>query len=1012
MARLQGLLRCVAAASALACLALTAYSSDLNATAPLYSRTSWGVEHGFSGGPVHSISQTKDGYLWIGTEKGLFRFDGFNFRVVGQANSQGSASRAVQGLMADADGSLWIQQEDTTFLRYAEGKFEDILRDVVYPSDGVTSMCRGSDGEILFPAYSRGLLAYRRGRVRTVSVQTKLPGFLIISMAKTADGKIWLGTRDAGLFSLSNGRVSSFTEGLPDRKVNSLLPVRNGDLWIGTDGGAVRWDGVALTRIGIPRELEHAKVLAMMQDRQSNIWVSTASGLLRIDSKWSAVWEERWHAPGDPVTALFEDREGNVWVGVKDGIERFRQSAFFSYPLPEAPSSENDGPLYVDEEGRAWSSSQAGGLVWQRGTHLQRVSTSGLDKDGVYSVDGREDSLWIGRQRGGLTHLRYQDGLLNAETYTRAQGLAQDSIYAVHLSSDASVWAGSLTAGVSRFRNGRFTTYTAADGLASNTVTAIAEGLNGVMWFGTPNGLSELSAKGWSNYAGSEGLPPGGVNCLFVDSESMTWIGTGKGLASLRGTQITSYRGVADVLADEILGITEDRGGWLWVATAKHIFRIKRDSLLRSALDDGDLTIYGIADGLLGTEGVKRQRSAVRDSMGRIWFSTNRGICFVDPARLMNESIQLAVHIESISADGLPLQLGDKVTIPADRRRVTFGYVGLSLSSPEHVRFRYKLDGFDKDWTDPISAREAVYTNLSPGPYRFHVMASTVDGIWNNTDAAVGFQVEPALWQTWGFRFCLALTCLLGAAASYRLRLNQLSIRLKRRFDERLAERTRIAQELHDTLLQGFLGASMQVHVAAGRLPSSSPAMPPLARAIELMEQASRESRIALRGLRSPKNDSLNLGQAFSRIPEELNISADIQFRLTVEGEQEPLQPLLRDDVYRIGREALINAFCHSRATRIEVELEYAIKEFRLSVRDDGCGVDSQTLQSGREGHWGITGMRERAEAIGAKLSLRSSATAGTEVVLYVPGSVAFEAERSSGSRKRLRELFSGRAVK
>ncbi len=1006
------LARCFAAALALACFSPTANSLDLDAATSHYIRNDWGSEQGFPGGPVHAISQTKNGYLWIGTEKGLVRFDGFNFRVFDQTNSQGLLSRAVQGLTTDAEGNLWIQQQDTTLLRYSGGRFQDVLRDLVHPGNGVTSMCRGINGEIFFPAHSRGILAYGRGGVRTVSVQASLPGLLIISMAEMADGKLWLGTRDAGLFSLGQGQFASFAKGLPDKKINSLLAVNNRDLWIGTDGGAVRWNGLALTRVGIPSVLDNAKVIALMQDRRSNIWASTSNGLLRVDSKGSAVWEQRWRTPGDAVTALFEGQEGDVWVGTKDGLERFRQSPFFSYPLTEGPESENDGPLYLDDEGRAWSGTPDGGLMWRRGPEQRRITQFGLNADVVYSITGRENNVWIGRQRGGLTHLSLHNGALNAETYTHEQGLAQDSVYAVHLSSDGSVWAGTLTRGVSRLYNGRFTTYTAANGLMSDTVTAIAESPDRTMWFGTPDGLSELSAHGWRSFAGNDRLPPGGVNCLFIDSESVAWVGTGKGLASLRDGRIQDYRGVAGVLDDGILAIAEDKNGWLWVATTKHILRVKREKLLQGALDDGDLSVYGLADGLLGDAGVKRQQSAVRDSSGRVWFSTDQGICVVDPARLINDSHHVMVQIESISADGDPLPAGNQVQIPAGRRRVILGYVGLSLSSPERVRYRYKLDGFDKDWTDPISAREAVYTNLSPGIYRFRVEAGNENGVWNRTEATVGFQIEPAFWQTLWFRVCLALACVLATAATYRLRLNQMSSHIKRRYDERLSERTRIAQELHDTLLQGFLSATMQVHVAAGRLSSSSPAMPPLTRAMELMNQASLEGRTALRGLRSPQSSSLSLEQAFSRIPEELDVPEGVQFRITVDGKQQPLQPLLRDDVYRIGREALINAFCHSRATNIEVEMYYAANQFRFVVRDDGCGIDAQTLQSGRDGHWGMTGMRERAEAIGAKLRLRSSAMAGTEVLLYVPSSVAFQLVRSNWSLRWLGGLFSRDAGK
>jgi signal transduction histidine kinase len=542
--------------------------------------------------------------------------------------------------------------------------------------------------------------------------------------------------------------------------------------------------------------------------------------------------------------------------------------------------------------------------------------------------------------------------------------------------------------------------------LASNTITAIDEGPAGTMWFGTPDGLSELSSGRFQRYTTRDGLPPGGVNCLSIDSTGVLWIGTAQGLAFLRSGRIKTFRDVPGPLREEMLGIAEDRNGWLWMATTKHILRAKRQKLLEGALDVGDLREYAIGDGLLGNEGVKRHRSVVSDASGHVWFSTNRGISNVDPALLTNDSAPAIVHIQTISADGHPVPLSGSFQVSPGRKRISFGYVGLLLSSPERLRFRYRLDGFDRDWTEPVAVREAVYTNLGPGSYRFHLVASNREGIWNGAETALGFQIDPAFWQTWWFRLISGLACTFLVTAVYRFRMNQISNRLKFSFEERLRERTRIAQELHDTLLQGFLSASMQVHVASGRLSENSPATAPLSRAIQLMEQASHEGRNALRGLRTSETDSLNLEQAFSSIRQELAISEEIRFRVIVQGQRQPLQPALRDDVYRIGREALINAFRHSHAKNIEVELNYALNEFRLFVRDDGCGIDPHTVQSGREGHWGLTGMRERAERIGVKLSVWSGASTGTEVVLLAASRIAFQSPAPHGLLRWVRGRF------
>jgi signal transduction histidine kinase len=425
---------------------------------------------------------------------------------------------------------------------------------------------------------------------------------------------------------------------------------------------------------------------------------------------------------------------------------------------------------------------------------------------------------------------------------------------------------------------------------------------------------------------------------------------------------------------------------------------VRRDKLLQGTVSQADIRDFGLTDGLRGVEGVKRHQSVFPDPSGRIWFSLNRGISAVDPVRLTSGSAPAIANVQTISADGSPLDLQGTVRIKGGRKRITFGYVGLSLSVPERVRFRYQLDGFDHGWSEPVATREAVYTNLSPGSYRFRVIASNPDGVWSSNEATVGFEVDPLFWQTWWFRMGVVMAFGMAVLALYRFRLHQVTKRLRGSFEERLAERTRIAQELHDTLLQGFLSASMQVHVAADRLASDSPAKPTLTRALQLMGQVIEEGRNAVRGLRSAQTASFDLEQAFARIQDEL-LADQVAFRVIVEGERRPLHPVLRDEVYRIGREALLNAFRHARAKSIEIELKYSSTQLRVFVRDDGCGIDPKLISTGTDGHWGLVGMRERADRIGARFHVFSNATVGTEIELSVPSHVAFVGQ----SHRRMR---------
>jgi signal transduction histidine kinase/ligand-binding sensor domain-containing protein len=977
-------------------LSLTCVAGVLHAKEPKkamsqYVRERWGIDRGFPNGPVYAIAQTTDGYLWIGTEKGLVRFDGLNFQLFRQSNNTTGPLGPVLGLTTDAEGNLWVRQPGGSLLRYREGKFEDAATAFEQPETAVTAMCQGKDGKAILAGLNNGILKSAAGGFLKLASMPAMPNFLVISMAEMTDGRILLGTRDRGLYELTGGQFSAGPAELRDRKINCLLFSDKQDSWIGTDNGLVRWNGKEVVNTSVPVDLAHAQILAIGKDRESNTWVGTAEGLFRIDSSGVSSFGEEHRRPGAGVTAIFGDREGNVWTGSAQGLEKFRDTVFTTYSLPEGLPSESNGPVYADSEGRIWFAPSEGGLYWLKDGVVGRVENDGLDRDVVYSVTGDGGELWVGRQRGGLTHLHYRDETFTSETYTQAQGLSQNSIYAVHENHDGTIWAATLSGGVSRFKDGKFTNYTTADGLLSNSVASITEGPDGTTWFATPKGLSAFSNGRWQSFTQKDGLPSEDVISLLEDSTGMLWLGTARGVAAIRSGNVWAPEDTPDSLREPIFGIEEDRNGGLWIATADRVLRVNRDKLFQQKLSGDDLREYGLADGLRGTEGVKRNRSVVADALGRIWFSMNRGISVVDPARAIGSSAPALVHIEGISADGTVINMQGDVRVRATHQRVTFSYAGLSLSVPERVRFRYKLEGFDSDWSEPVVAREATYTNLDSRPYRFRVIASNSDGLWNSSEAALGFEIEPAPWQTWWFRLSGVLVFGLGVLTFFRLRVLRLTKQMNMRFEERLAERTRIAQELHDTLLQGFLSASMQLHVADDYIDANSPAKPFVGRVLELMGRVIDEGRNAVRGLRLPVRESEDLEHAFAGIQQELGVARETDFRVVAEGSAQPLRPVIREEVYRIGREAVVNALRHSNASNVEVELEYASSHLRLLVRDNGTGIDPQVIHAGRDGHWGLSGMRERAERIGARFRVLSGASAGTEIELSIPGHIAFE---------------------
>lgn len=1023
---------------ALVCIVVPAHAIDPHRTISQYARAHWGEREGFSGGSVSAIAQSADGYLWIGSEKGLIRFDGLSFQTFPSATQEALSVGPVRALVSDAQSNLWILLQSTNVLRFHDGKFEAGKQEAEF---GITALGRKKDGTILLSSVALGTLTFNGQKFEILPSGTQgqptpaamavaqgdndlftrfswatgvashrlaEPNSPVVSMAETDDGRIWLGTADKGLFFLRDGRISAVETPKTNTKkaqISSLLPLENGKLLVGTDNGIFEWDGKEISQANLPSSLGHADVFAMIRDRDSNIWIGTANGLVRVNGDGVA-FEISDHGIGGPVTALLEDREGDIWVGRRGDIERLRDSAFVTFS-PVDVRSESIGSIFVGQNGLAWFAPSKGGLYWLRNGKTGSVANDQLGQDVIYSITGRDNELWIGRQRGGLTHLRDDAGSIAIRTYTHVNDLAQNSVYVVYEGSDGAVWAGTLSAGVSEFRDGHFTNYTTANGLASNTVSSIEESADHTMWFGTPKGLSGMSKSGWRSYTTADGLPSDVIDCLFEDRLGTLWIGTADGLAFLNNGQIRVPRAITQVLQEPVFGIAEDRNGSVWVASASHVLQMKRQDLVEAVLSDASIREYGVADGLLGTDGVKRERSIVEDPQGQIWISTNRGISVVNPTRATVDPVPAIVRIQTVLADGAPLELSNPLQIPPGERKITFQFIGLSLADSERVRYRYKLDGFDKNWSEPVVMREASYANLPAGKYRFHVIASNSEGLWNSSDAAVDFQVEPTLWQTWWFRLGVLLCAGLATLAIHRLRVRQLTQLLNLRFEERLAERTRIAQDLHDTLLQGIYSASIHFDLANNRLQEESAAKPAMQRGLNLLRQVSLDGRKALRSLRSQQTSSDGLEHALSLLPKEFALPEDIDFVVATEGEPRVLRPLIRDEAYLIAREAIINAFRHARATRIEVEVDYASRNFRIFIRDNGCGIAGELLETGREGHWGLPGMRERAEKISGTVEVLSRANAGTEVQLSVPGPLAFQDASTTGQFwKRLLSLY------
>jgi ligand-binding sensor domain-containing protein/signal transduction histidine kinase len=1013
---LRGFFRGAAAGLALVLLSGRAHGLDPHRSISQYSRSRWGVESGFPGGSVSAIAQTSDGYLWIGTGKGLIRFDGLDFRVYQQAVPNAFPIGPVQGLAADSSGDLWILLKSTRILRYHQGNFE-LGRDEA--ELGVTTLGRLRSGAVLLSSMVFGPLTFAGERFKTLAsspgaapgskpnaqpdtiddLSTHLswstsvaahrfaqPDSAVIAIAESSDGTLWLATRDKGLFCMKDGRVRAVNLGRPVTGITSLLPFDSGKLWIGTAGGVLEWNGTVLTQDGVPVPLRHVADLAMIRDRDSNVWVVTPAGLLRIHGD-EVVKDELRTAAADRVTALFEDREGNLWLGSPLGIERLRDTAFVTYTA-DGLDSGSSGAVYPAPDGRTWFSPVDGGLHWIEDGKSGTLASDGLDRDVVYSIAGDGNDLWLGRQRGGLTHLRFSGASVSSKTYTHAAGLAQDSVFTVYRSRDGTVWAGTLSGGVSELKDEHFTTYSTAQGLASDAVTAIAEGRDGTMWFGTPMGLNSLSVAQGRLLTVREGMPSDNVNCLLAGSAGVLWIGTASGLAFLRSGHVEVPAGDLPSLRGQILGIAEDRGGRLWIATANHVLAVDRDKLLGPGPSAADLREFGIEDGLLGTEGVKRQNSVAADTSGQVWFSMNRGLSVVNPVRAAATSSAAIVQIERLSADGAVQDLRQPVRIPAGIRRFAFAYSGLSLSVPERVRFKWKLDGFDQRWSDPVSVREAVYTNLSPGSYRFHVLASNSDGAWNSEAATLDLTVVPAWYQTLWFRLLLVISIVAAVSAVYRIRVGQIAAAMSVRFDERLAERTRLARDLHDTFLQTIQASKMVADDALEDPADSDKIRHTMERLAAWLDRAAHDARAALTSLRASVTEQNDLADGLRMAIDECRNLTPMEISFTVYGVARELHPILRDEIFRISYEAIQNATCRPGGTRMDVRLTYA-RSLSVSVHDNGAPAGRGSSENG-EGVGEFQRMKGRATRIGARLKIESKPGFGTRITLVVPGRIVF----------------------
>ena len=710
------------------------------------------------------------------------------------------------------------------------------------------------------------------------------------------------------------------------------------------------------------------------------------------------------------VRALLVDREGNVWAGTTQGLDRFSEPSL-EIPLQMAanvkvvPQIADAGIAPADDAGGLWVTNGADAVVRYQDGRMsppiirRKVQTLFRAADGTVWFGGRK-ALW--RERQGQLESVSPPGP-DHDT----QALAQDK--------SGGLWASVPGAGVFRLKDAVWTPNGGIAALPRGAAITIVRDRDDRLWFSYPGGsVAMLEGEQVRTYGAAEGLQIGNVMANYPGRVGH-WLGGELGLARFDGERFYSVQSAPELPLDGITGIIETPDGDLWLNGRAGIVHIAATELERSRLDFAYRVLgetLGAFDGLVGSGAMLRPLpTAIEASNGKLWFATGSGIYGIDPARRVHNRVPPPVLIRALTVAGHTIEPIPGLALPAYTTAVGFDYLGLSLTAAEKVRYRYRLDGMDTDWRELTAARQALYTGLRPGHYTFRVIAANNDGVWNESAATIAFVIPPAFVQTgWFIALCVAG----GAAAVWvlvRLRVRQLRRRLEERMDERFNERTRIARELHDSLLQGFQGLMFRLQAVRQLLPERpGDAAKFLDSAMQVGDQAIGEGRDTVRNLRS--YDDRDLASSLSALGTELEAGIDSpskpEFRVVVEGSPRELTAVVRDETYRIAREAVSNAYQHAKAGHIEAEVIFGDADLTIRVRDDGIGVDPKILAHGqRSGHWGLPGMRERSESFGGHLHVWSEGNAGTEVELRIPAHVAYSrppasiSSRLSGFRLR-----------
>ena len=950
-----------------------------------YSLQTWTLEQGLPNSTVTALAQTSDGYLWVATYEGLARFDGVRFTVFHNGTTPALASNSIRALAAGADGTLWIGTHGGGLVRLKDDRFTRFSAKDGLPSEMVLAL-HVDQGGVVWVGTTGGLARLDGERLEPVGPFRDSVSCIL----RDRLGFLWVGTHGAGLRRLSpRGEWESFghEQGLPADVVSSLYEDGAGTLWVGTVGGGLsRRQGDRFAPFGTREGLPGTVVWGVLGDRRGTLWIATGgAGLVRLQEGRLESLAAPEGAAETVVYSLLEDREGSLWVGSNgSGLQRLRDGRFTTYTRREGLSHDFVYAVREDAAGVLWAGTSDGlnRMVdgrWQPqpgcGGLLHTVVRSlGVDPQGV---------LWVGTYGSGVCRL--QDGKWT--TFTRQDGLAHDGVRSVLVARDGALWAGTV-GGLSRFHQGAWRTYTVADGLPVNSIIGLVEDAENVLWIGTDGGGIVRYREGrFERFGAAEGVPSSVVLALYSDGQGGIWAGTNAGLALFREGRFVTFTSRDGLPSDSVYQIVDDRRGGLWLGTSRGIARVERDSLFEHLRQPGQrlrLEVFDKGDGLKSVQCTAPALPAgwrARD--GRLWFGTTRGVAVVDPADLGQGEQAAPVVIEEVVADERSLSGRQDLRLPPATSRLAFHYTAPALAAPNRVRFRYRLEGLDRDWIDAGERRTAYYSHLPPGRYRFAVSSGNAEGAWNEAVAAVGVEMLPHAWQTWWFTTLCALGVLGLVALAHRRRVSRLHVRealLQRLVDERThslsaakesaeaatreAEHQRHLAEEADALKTELLGIAahdlrnpLQLVSGLSELMSQGLASgPKVAELSHAVHDASRRmleivnsllTTAALdRGLEL-RPSALNLAHLAADVLDEHGRKAASKGqRLLLEAEEDCRLLADYDRVRQVLDNLVSNAIKFSpQGGDVEVRVLGEEKAVRVEVRDHGPGLTAQDLE-------------------------------------------------------------------